>query len=163
MSLGRLYNRPIFELHLRESLREIMKNSILLKIMAITISFVFLGNVQANEVEIVDVKAHQDKDKSWRFAVTLKHADEGWDHYANEWQVIAPDNKILATRTLYHPHVDEQPFTRNTSGVKIPGNMETVRIIARDTVHGHSKTAIFVNLKTNTTTPIALELKKAHQ
>jgi hypothetical protein len=138
-----------------------MKKSILLKILTLTISLLLLGNAQANEVEIVDVKAHQDKDKSWRFAVTLKHADEGWDHYANEWQVIAPDDKILATRTLYHPHVDEQPFTRNTSGVKIPASMETVRIIARDTIHGHSKTAMLVNLKTNTATPVALVLKKS--
>jgi hypothetical protein len=140
-----------------------MKKSILLKIITLTISLVLPGIAQANEVEIVDVKAHQNKDKSWKFAVTLKHADEGWDHYANEWQVIAPDDKILATRTLYHPHVDEQPFTRNTSGVKIPENMESVRIIARDTVHGHAKMAMLVNLKTNTTSPITLELKKAQK
>jgi len=138
-----------------------MKKSILLKSLTLAISLVLAGITHANEVQIVDVKAHQDKDKSWRFAVTLKHADEGWDHYANEWQVIAPDDKILATRTLYHPHVDEQPFTRNTSGVKIPASMETVRIIARDTIHGHSKTAMLVNLKTNTATPVALVLKKS--
>ncbi len=114
----------------------------------------------ANEVEITNVVAHQASDKTWTFAVTLKHADTGWDHYANEWQVIAPDNKILATRTLYHPHVEEQPFTRNTSGVKIPANMETVRIIAKDTVHGLSKTAMQINLKTKELTPVTLELKK---
>jgi len=98
----------------------------------IFLTFLFLAmsaTAQANEVEIVKVVAHQNSDKTWTFAVTLKHADTGWDHYANEWQVIAPDNKILATRTLYHPHVEEQPFTRNTSGVKIPANIETVRII----------------------------------
>ncbi len=115
---------------------------------------------QANEVQIVDVKAHQGSDKTWTFAVTLKHADEGWDHYANEWQVIAADNKILATRTLYHPHVNEQPFTRNTSGVKIPAHMDSVRIIAKDTVHGLSKTAMQVNLKTKELTPVKLVLKK---
>ena len=115
---------------------------------------------QANEVEIVDVKIHQAEDKTWTFAVTLKHEDAGWDHYANEWQVIAPDDKILATRTLYHPHVDEQPFTRNTSGVKIPEDITTVRIIARDTVHGHSKTAMQVDLKTKEIKPVMLALKK---
>lgn len=111
----------------------------------------------ADEVQIIDVKAHQKSDKTWTFAVTLKHADTGWDHYANEWQVIAPDNKILATRTLYHPHVDEQPFTRNTSGVKIPESMDTVRIIAKDTVHGLSKTAMQINLKTKALTPVPFE------
>ncbi|MEE9327028.1 MAG: hypothetical protein V3U71_07005 [Cocleimonas sp.] len=115
----------------------------------------------ANEVDIVNVKAHQGNDKTWTFAVTLKHADEGWDHYANEWQVLAPDNKILATRTLYHPHVNEQPFTRNTSGVKIPAEIKTVYIIAKDTVHGLSKKAVSVDLETNKILPITLkELRK---
>lgn len=129
----------------------------------ITFSFLLLIcslTSQANEVEITNVVAHQGSDKTWTFAVTLKHGDTGWDHYANEWQVIAPDNKILATRTLYHPHVEEQPFTRNTSGVKIPASMETVRIIAKDTVHGLAKTAMQINLKTKELTPVKLELKK---
>ncbi len=115
----------------------------------------------ANEVEVVDVQATQASDKTWSFRVTLKHQDEGWDHYANEWQVIAPDNKILATRILYHPHVNEQPFTRGTRGVKIPENIETVRIIAKDTVHGLSINALKLNLKTKKKTPVTLSLKKA--
>ena len=135
-----------------------MKKSIF-NILCSFLFFTISLNAQANEVEITDVKANQKSDKTWTFAVTLKHDDTGWDHYANEWQVIAPDNKILATRTLYHPHVNEQPFTRNTSGVKIPATMETVRIIAKDTVHGLSKTAMQVNLKTKKLTKVKLELK----
>lgn len=115
----------------------------------------------ANEVEVVDVKATQAGDKTWSFRVTLKHEDEGWDHYANEWQVIAPDNKILATRTLYHPHIKEQPFTRGTQGVKIPMEIKTIRIIAKDTVHGLSANALKLNLKTKKTTSVTLFLKKA--
>jgi len=128
----------------------------------ITLSFLFSSStlLAANEVEIVDVKAIQAKDKSWNFAVTLKHDDEGWDHYANEWQVIAPDNKVLATRTLYHPHVNEQPFTRGTQGVKIPDTIKTVRVIAKDTVHGLSKNAVEIELSTNHIKKITLELKK---
>ena len=128
----------------------------------ITLSFLFSSStlLAANEVEIVDVKAIQAKDKSWNFAVTLKHDDEGWDHYANEWQVIAPDNKVLATRTLYHPHVNEQPFTRGTQGVKIPDTIKTVRVIAKDTVHGLSKNAVEIELSTNHIKKITLGLKK---
>jgi len=116
--------------------------------------------VNANEVEIVNVKATQSSDKTWRFAVTLKHKDEGWDHYANEWQIIAPDNKILGTRTLYHPHVNEQPFTRSLEGVKIPAELKTVRVIAKDTVHGLSTKAVQFNLSTQKVEQIKLELKK---
>ena len=128
----------------------------------LSIALIFLSSLSnANEVDIVDVKAHQSNNGTWGFSVTLKHADEGWDHYANEWQVLAPDNKILATRTLYHPHVNEQPFTRNTSGVKIPTNMKVVYVIAKDTVHGLAKKAVKVNLETKEITAITVaELRK---
>jgi len=122
----------------------------------------FVSTVFANEVEVVDVKANQSSDKSWRFSVTLKHVDEGWDHYANEWQIIAPNNKILGTRTLYHPHVNEQPFTRSLDGVKIPDDIKTVRVIAKDTVHGLSTKAAQLNLSSKTVKQIKLELTKVN-
>ena len=138
-----------------------MKIKCLIKTALLGSLFALTSLALANEVEVVDVKATQASDKTWSFAVTLKHADEGWDHYANEWQVIAPDDKILATRTLYHPHVNEQPFTRGTQGVKIPDDIKTVRIIAKDTVHGLSKKAVELELATNTVKQITLDLKKA--
>ncbi len=129
----------------------------------IILSIFFLAPLShANEVEVVDVEATQQSDQSWRFKVTLKHHDEGWNHYANQWQIIAPDNKILGTRTLYHPHVKEQPFTRSLSGVKIPADINTVRIIATDTVHGLSHQAIAINLQSKDVKHIQLTLKKSN-
>jgi hypothetical protein len=101
----------------------------------------------ANPADVIDVKATQSKDKSWRFDVTIKHDDKGWDHYVNQWIVVAPDNKILATRTLYHPHIHEQPFTRNIQGVSIPKTVTKVRIIARDSVHQRTGKIIKYDLK----------------
>lgn len=74
----------------------------------------------------------------YRFSVTVRHADEGWDHYADRWEVLAPDGTLLGTRTLYHPHVNEQPFTRELSGVSIPDDITEVMIRAHDSVHGFS-------------------------
>lgn len=70
------------------------------------------------------------------FRVTVRHADTGWDHYANAWQVVAPDGRVLATRVLRHPHVGEQPFTRDLRDVELPAEVERVTIRARDSVHG---------------------------
>jgi hypothetical protein len=70
-------------------------------------------------------------------AVTLRHDDSGWDHYANRWEVVGPDGRILATRTLFHPHVEEQPFTRRLDGVAIAPTTTWVRIRAHDLVHGY--------------------------
>jgi len=91
----------------------------------------------ADEVEIVGATATQ-TGSGWTFSVTLKHADAGWDHYADLWQVYSPAGDLLAERVLLHPHVNEQPFTRSLSGVEIPEDLERVVIRARDTVHGIS-------------------------
>lgn len=75
---------------------------------------------------------------AYRFSVTVQHADAGWDHYADRWEVLTPDGTLLATRTLYHPHVNEQPFTRELSGVMIPDDITAVVVRAHDSVHGFS-------------------------
>lgn len=81
-----------------------------------------------------------------RFVVTVRHDDEGWNHYANAWEVVAPDGAVLATRVLQHPHVGEQPFTRELSGVSVPATLATVRIRARDSVHGFGGREVVVRL-----------------
>ncbi len=88
--------------------------------------------LRAAEVEILDVVATQ-SNGTWHFAVTLKHADSGWDHYADGWEVLTLAGTSLGYRTLAHPHVDEQPFTRALSNVKIPSDVTQVMIRARDT------------------------------
>jgi len=80
------------------------------------------------------------------FAVTVQHADEGWQHYANAWQVLTPDGRVLATRILRHPHVREQPFTRSLRGVKVPAGVSRVRIRARDSVSGYGGREVMVSL-----------------
>ncbi len=100
----------------------------------------------ADVVEVVAVKLERSGDGSWNIHTTLRHADTGWDHYADAWRVVDPDGRVVATRTLYHPHVDEQPFTRGLSGVRIPADVRTVRVEARDTVHGWSPRSVRVDL-----------------
>jgi hypothetical protein len=70
------------------------------------------------------------------FAVTVKHADAGWDHYANRYEIVDPDGAVLVTRVLRHPHVDEQPFTRSQGRVRIMHSTTTVEVRAGDLVHG---------------------------
>ncbi|MCP4488061.1 MAG: hypothetical protein GY820_12185 [Gammaproteobacteria bacterium] len=102
------------------------------------------GSVQAGEVRIVDVSVRCMADCS--FSVTLQHADTGWQHYANQWDVLTLDGEILKSRVLYHPHVNEQPFTRSLSGVPVPMDLKQVKIRARDLKHGYSSQEYLVDL-----------------
>ena len=69
-------------------------------------------------------------------SVTLRHADTGWAHYADGWSVQLPDGTELGYRTLHHPHVEEQPFTRSLGGVNIPDGTKRLVLIPHDSVHG---------------------------
>lgn len=75
---------------------------------------------------------------AWNFDVTISHGDTGWEHYADAWRILNSNGKELAIRNLAHPHVDEQPFTRSLSGIRIPDDVTEVGIQARDTVSGWS-------------------------
>ncbi len=94
---------------------------------------------------IEKVTASQSAD-GWRFDVTLSHPDTGWDDYADGWRVLDMDGNELGLRTLFHPHVNEQPFTRSLGGVAIPDGTKTVQIEARDNVGGWSGAPITFDL-----------------
>ena len=81
----------------------------------------------------------------YRVSATIRHADEGWDHYADAFEVLAPDGRVLATRTLHHPHVEEQPFTRSVN-VRVPEGVREVTVRARDSVHGLGGAEITIQL-----------------
>lgn len=98
----------------------------------------------AGEVRIVDVRV--ECPGSCTFAVTLEHADQGWSHYANQWDVMTLDDKLLGSRVLHHPHDDEQPFTRSLSGVTIPQDVSQVKIRAKDSMHGYSSQEFLVDI-----------------
>ncbi len=100
----------------------------------------------AGGADVVDVKVNKSANGTYRFDVTVLHADAGWDHYANSWQVLDPSGKVLATRVLAHPHDNEQPFTRSKSGIEIPGDVKNVTVRAGDNVHGYSGKEMTVTL-----------------
>ena len=95
------------------------------------------GPAFADPPTIDQVRAMQTGD-TWRFDVTISHPDTGWDHYADGWRVLDMNGNELGLRVLYHPHVNEQPFTRSLSDVAIPAGITQVQIEARCSVDGWS-------------------------
>ncbi|WGI22175.1 hypothetical protein [Amylibacter sp. IMCC11727] len=100
-----------------------------------TIGVVFAGAAFADSAVVTDVDARK-SGETWTFSVTIKHADTGWEHYADGWGVYLEDGTELGYRVLHHPHVNEQPFTRSLSGVKVPAGVKQVVIVPRDSKHG---------------------------
>jgi hypothetical protein len=100
----------------------------------------------AGEADVVKVAVTESAPGAFRFDVSVRHDDKGWDHYANAWQVLGPDGSLLGERVLLHPHKTEQPFTRSLGGVAIPSEIRTVIIRARDSVHDFGGKEMSVDL-----------------
>ena len=98
----------------------------------------------AGDVSILEVSV--ECPGSCTFTVTLEHADQGWNHYANQCDVVTLEDKVLKSRVLHHPHDNEQPFTRSLSGVVIPQGISKVKIRARDSKHGYSSEEFIVDI-----------------
>lgn len=101
----------------------------------------------AGEADVIAVEVSCGSDSTCNFDVTVRHDDDGWEHYANRWEVRSPDGKQLAVRELLHPHDTEQPFTRSLHDVKIPGHINEVIVRARDSQHRYGGQEIRIRLE----------------
>ncbi len=89
----------------------------------------------AGEADVTNVKIQHLGDREFQISTTVAHADTGWDHYANRWDVLDENGDVLGSRELAHPHVDEQPFTRSLR-LTIPASVKVITVRANDSVHG---------------------------
>ena len=103
-------------------------------------------NPDLNFAQVIFVEARQESNGLWTFNTTVRHNDEGWDHYADAWEVIDPAGNVLAERILTHPHNTEQPFTRSQSNIDIPPNLTTVTVRAKCNVHGFGGQEVVIDL-----------------
>lgn len=117
----------------------------MLKKMLTMIVLLFSTAVSANDVEIVKVVLTS-QTGTWRADVTLKHADTGWKHYADAWRLVDDKGNEIGKRTLYHPHVNEQPFTRSLSSFHIPKDKKIIFVEAHDLKHGWSSNRVKIDM-----------------
>jgi hypothetical protein len=114
----------------------------------LTLIFLILTTLPAlaGKADVIAVKVEAESKATYRFEVTIRSDDTGWDKYADKWDVVAPDGSVLGTRVLAHPHETEQPFTRDLSGVEIPATIKQVRIRAHDSVEGYGGAEVVVTI-----------------
>ena len=94
-------------------------------------------NSNPDYAQVTGVRMVSRGEGTWDIHVTVMHNDQGWDHYADIWQILDHGTGLLiGERILAHPHDTEQPFTRSLTGLRISQGTESVRIRSRCPIHG---------------------------
>jgi len=105
-------------------------------------------NTDLKYAQVRQVELRETGDRVYHVSVTLRHADSGWDHYADLWQVLDDGTgEVLGERPLAHPHTNEQPFTRSLSQVEIPEGVEVIRVRAKCNQHGYEGKQVRIPLQ----------------
>lgn len=94
-------------------------------------------NAIAGEADVVGVEVRRSAPRVCDFDVTVRSVDKGWSYYADAFEVLTPDGRLLGRRELLHPHESEQPFTRELHGVSIPPGVDEVIVRARHKPKGY--------------------------
>ena len=103
------------------------------------------GLALADPAQILSANAAR-ADMGWHFEVTVRHNDVDWDHFADGWEVVDSSGNRLGYRELYHPHIDEQPFTRSLSGIMIPDGLREVFVRVHCSRDGWSEQKVAIKL-----------------
>ena len=118
-------------------------------------AFLMISNIAlaAGNADVLKAQARNTSPGVWSFSVTVSHPDSGWEDYADGWDVVLPDGTVVKpaaneefTRTLWHPHINEQPFTRSQGGIEIPVDVKEVMIRAHDKPDGFGGKTVRVKL-----------------
>jgi len=138
---------------LKMTMRNTMKDSNILKkkfgrtslFFLFSGALLFCSKTFANEADVLNVSVKCNEKYECNFRVRVNHKDKGWEHYANRWEILSLDGKVLATRELAHPHINEQPFTRSLTATIAPEHKE-VRVRAHDSEHKYGGKEVLVRL-----------------
>ena len=115
-------------------------------VLAVVFAAAGSGEAAAGGASVVNATASRGANGTYSFSATVAHADTGWKHFADKFEILSPDGKVLGTRVLAHPHVNEQPFTRGLGHVSIPAGITSVIVRASDNVHKAGKKTFTVKL-----------------
>lgn len=96
--------------------------------------------------DVVSAKVVARGAQTFDFDVTVSSPYDTPQRYADAFRVMGKDGKVFGERVLLHDHADEQPFTRDLYGVKIPAGVRAVVIQARDQKFGYGGKTVEVAL-----------------
>ena len=119
---------------------------------ALSMALIGLASMQASGSEtqqypdVVGVEVQPRGENRFDFAVTISSPYDTAQRYADGFRVMGADGRTYGERKLLHDHANEQPFTRELTGVAIPPDVDTIIVQGRDQKSGYGGKTVEVTL-----------------
>lgn len=104
------------------------------------------GTASRQYPDIVAAKVRASGSDTFDFDVTVSSPYDTPRRYADAFRVAGKDGTVFGERILLHDHANEQPFTRDLYGVKIPPGVRVVVVQGRDQRFGYGGKTVDVAL-----------------
>ena len=117
-----------------------------LALVVVSVGVIAAGPSDQKFPDVVSVKVTPRSANLFDFDVTVSSPYDTPQRYADAIRVLAKTDVVLGERILFHDHADEQPFTRDVYGVKIPPGVRIVVVQARDKANGYGGKTVEVTL-----------------
>jgi hypothetical protein len=129
----------------------IHRRSILRAVLALSLIVVAVLSQAADAVnqkypDVLTAKVQPSGPETFDFDVTVSSPYDTPQRYADSIRVMGQEGTVYGERKLMHDHADEQPFTRDVYGVKIPRGVRVVVVQGRDQQFGYGGKTIDVTL-----------------
>ena len=123
--------------------------SVLYLLLLVNCNSTVSDNTETTYANVVSINV-SGSENNYTFAATLKSPDKGCSQYANWWEVISTDGRLIYRRILAHSHVSEQPFTRSGGPVNIrDDSVVIVRAHMHPSGYGSGEIAMKGSVKTS--------------
>lgn len=96
--------------------------------------------------DILSVKVRASGSDRFDFDVTVSSPYDTPARYADGFRITSLSGELLGERKLVHDHRDEQPFTRDLHGLRIPRSVRQVVVQGRDQRFGYGGKSVQVRL-----------------
>jgi len=118
---------------------------------------------QQARITSVDIRGKHGEDE-YTVRIGIASPDTGCEQFANWWEIVTPEGKLVYRRILAHSHVTEQPFVRGASKVQLDKDQEYyIRVHMNNTGYsrfGHQGSITSSFRSTELPEDFALELEK---
>ncbi len=98
------------------------------------------------DVIAVAIDRHPGTEDMFDVRATILSNDQGPDYYADAFEVLAPDGRVLGRRELTYQREIEQPFTRALENLKVPLGIDSVTVRAHHQPRGYDGQTVTVRL-----------------